>query len=137
MIEYRSGAGSGWDGRNDLINQRITGEIHFDEFDISHTKDDIQWLGIQEDEVQEKLKEICQDYANRARDYRAKDPTTRGPSATEVQTAVDTLETEMQSPEFVDRIELDTVPPPEIIDEIEKPIVEAAQREEPDFNATI
>ncbi|MFL9828985.1 ATP-binding protein, partial [Rhodoplanes sp. SY1] len=109
----------GWDGRNDLINQRITGEIHFDEFDISHTKDDIQWLGTQEDEVQEKLKQVCQDYVARARDYRVKDVSTRGPSAAEVKTAVDTLENEMRSPEFVDRIELGEVPPPEIIAEIE------------------
>jgi hypothetical protein len=127
----------GWEGRNDLVNQRITGEINFDEFEISHTKDDIQWLGTQEDDVQEKLKEICQDYISRAREYRLKDPDTRGPSAAEVQSAVDTLESEMRSPEFVDRIELSEVPPPEIIAEMEKPIVEAAEREEPDFNVTV
>ena len=73
----------GWQGRNDLINQRITGEIHFDEFNISHTKDDILWEGSQEHDVEKELKEICADYAQIARQHRMDsggDP--RGPSET-------------------------------------------------------
>lgn len=135
--QWRPEAIFGWEGRNDLINQRLTGEIHFDEFEISHTKDDIQWIGGQEDEVQTKLKEACEDYISRSRDYRVKDPDTRGPSAADVTAAVDSLAHEMNSPEFVDSIELGEVPPPEVIKEIEKPLLEAVEREEPDLEGSV
>jgi hypothetical protein len=135
--QWRPEAIFGWEGRNDLINQRLAGEIHFDDFEISHTKDDIQWIGSQEDDVQAKLKEICQDYISRSRGFRVKDPDTRGPSAADVSAAVDSLAHEINSPEFVDRIELGDVPPPEIIKEIERPILEAAEREDPDFEGWV
>ena len=47
-------------GSNDLVNQRLIGEIHLDGFEVSHTKDNILWRGNQEDEVEEKLKETLQ-----------------------------------------------------------------------------
>jgi hypothetical protein len=135
--QWRPEAIFGWEGRNDLINQRLAGEIHFDDFEISHTKDDIQWIGSQEDDVQAKLKEICQDYISRSRDFRVNDPDTRGPSAADVSAAVDTLAHEINSPEFVDQIELGDVPPPEIIKEMERPILEAVEREDPDFEGSV
>jgi len=61
-------------GRNDLINQRVTGEIHLDEFDVSHTKDDILWQKNEEDEVQEGIKERAEDVLRFARDYRHAQP---------------------------------------------------------------
>ena len=127
----------GWQGRNDLINQRIRGEINLDDFGVSHTKDDILWVGNQEDEVQSKLKDVCADYIRIARQHRKGRGDVRGPSDAEVQTAVDELQNEMQSKEFVDLIELDQVPPPEVIAQVNKPIVEAAKREEPNFNVRI
>ena len=47
---------------NDLINQRFVGEIHLDEFSVSHTKDDIQWENDEEEKVEAKLKEECSDF---------------------------------------------------------------------------
>jgi hypothetical protein len=44
-------------GSNDLVNQRLVGEIGLDDFEVSHTKDDIHWLDNEEDQVQDKLKE--------------------------------------------------------------------------------
>lgn len=44
-------------GSNDLVNQRVIGEVHLDDFDVSHTKDDILWLGSQEDDVEKALYE--------------------------------------------------------------------------------
>ena len=38
----------GFQGRNDLINQRLVGEIHLNDFEVSHTKDDILWYGTTE-----------------------------------------------------------------------------------------
>ena len=39
-------------GSNDLINQRLIGELRLDDFDVSHTKDDILWLGNEEEQLQ-------------------------------------------------------------------------------------
>ena len=43
----------------------------------------------------------------------------------------------MESNEFVDLIEIDDVPPPEAIDEVNRPIVEAAKRAEPNFTVIV
>lgn len=127
----------GWQGRNDLVNQRIRGEINLDEFEVSHTKDNILWEGDQEDEIQAKLKEVCVDYVTLARKPRKGKKDARGPSESEVEAAVDELEGEMSSSEFVDLIQLDQIPPPEVIEQANRPIVEAAQREEPNFHVLV
>lgn len=61
-------------GRNDLINQRVTGEINLDEFDVTHTKDDILWQDAEEDEVQDGIKERIDDVLRLAREYRHEKP---------------------------------------------------------------
>lgn len=124
-------------GSNDLINQRITGEVNLDEFLVSHTKDDIQWVGNEEDEVQDRLKEVSLDYVRTARDSRRTQKDKRGPTETEVQTAVDELRTEMLSQEFVDIIDVEEVPPPEAIKSALDPVLKAAERAEPRFDATV
>lgn len=43
-------------GSNDLVNQRLVGEVELDGFEVSHTKDDILWFGSEEDDVGEALK---------------------------------------------------------------------------------
>jgi Histidine kinase-, DNA gyrase B-, and HSP90-like ATPase len=43
-------------GRNDLLNQRLVGEVHLDDFAVTHTKDDIQWADDEEQEVGKRLK---------------------------------------------------------------------------------
>lgn len=84
-------------GTNNLINQRVVGEVHLDEFDVSHTKDDILWLGGQEEEVEKKLEEECREYKEFAREYRSTQDSEGGPSETETETAVDELKRELQS----------------------------------------
>jgi hypothetical protein len=103
-------------GSNDLVNQRLVGEIHLDAFEVSHTKDDILWLGDQEDEVEEGLLEFCGEYRTRALERRKRADDERGPSETETQVAVDELRKELTSPEMVDAIDLQTVPPPDVVD---------------------
>lgn len=122
-------------GTNDLINQRIAGEIHLDEFEVSHTKDDILFEGTQEDDVEQALRETASDYVKVAREHRTRDK--RGPSEVEVQTAVDELRTEMESQEFVDLIEIETVPPEDVVTEAIQPVVTAAANEEPRFRAVV
>jgi hypothetical protein len=124
-------------GSNDLVNQRLVGEIHLDAFDVSHTKDDILWLGDQEEEVEKKLLEHCGDYRERAKQHRKSKDDERGPSETETNVAIDELKKELQSPEMVDVVNLETVPPPEVIENQAKTIAESIAGFPATFSAKI
>lgn len=110
-------------GSNDLVNQRLVGEIHLDNFEVSHTKDDILWQGIQEEEVERELKECCGDYREFAKTRRKADDDQRGPSEADVKTALDEIEKELRSAEMVDQINISVVPPPDAIDASNEKIV--------------
>ena len=102
-------------GSNDLVNQRLVGEIHLDGFDVSHTKDSILWKGDQESEVEEKLAKFCGDYKDFAKRRRKGGEDERGPSEPDVTAALDELEKELSSPEMVDQISIQVIPSPETI----------------------
>jgi hypothetical protein len=101
-------------GSNDLVNQRLTGEIDLSAFEVSHTKDDILWMGNEEEEVEDRLKEECAEYREVAASRRRLSPT-RPPSDLEVRAAVEELQAELSSNEMVDVINLSTVPPPDVV----------------------
>lgn len=94
-------------GSNDLVNQRLVGEIHLDAFEVSHTKDAIHWVDDEQDQVEDALKEVCAEYREVARSTRKR----QRMSPVAVQAAARALETELQSAELNDIIETD--PPPE------------------------
>jgi hypothetical protein len=104
-------------GTNDLVNQRLVGEIHLDDFDVSHTKDDILWLGTQEEDVERELKKHCGDYRDAAQSRRKKADDQRGPSQIETNAALDELKQELLSAEMVDKISIELVPPKNVVDE--------------------
>lgn len=111
-------------GSNDLVNQRLVGEIHLDKFDVSHTKDDILWLDNQEDETERLLLEHCGDYREFAKSYRKYMDDERGPSNIEVDVAVKEIIEELESPEMVDKIRITDVPPVEVFSKTKEKIVE-------------
>lgn len=104
-----------WQGSNDLVNQRLVGEVHLDGFDVSHTKDNILWRDSQEDDVEEGLKTHCMDYREFAKQRRKFDEDERGPSDVDVKAALDDIEKELTSPEMVDQINISVIPTPEAI----------------------
>ena len=118
-------------GSNDLVNQRIVGEIHLDEFSVSHTKDDILWLGSEEEDLQKLLKQECADYVDVAKKRRKKKDDQRGPTEVEVQTALDEMRQEVTSAEFVDKLEIEEVPPPQVVNATFDALREAARGETP------
>lgn len=124
-------------GSNDLINQRLVGEIHLDGFEVSHTKDDILWLGNQEEEVENLLKEYCADYAQFAQQYRKSTDDQRGPSEQETSVAIDELKRELESPEMIDSIELEEVPPPELIEEAFRSVTDNVRQRTETFRADL
>ena len=110
-------------GSNDLVNQRLVGEIHLDGFDVSHTKDNILWRGSQEDDVEEGLKAHCSDYRDFAKDRRKDDGDQRGPREVDIKAALEDLEKELTSPEMVDQINISAIPSPEMIDASKEKII--------------
>src|SRR5439155_10278246 len=105
--------------RNDLINQRLYGELNLDDFPVNHLKDDFLWdeWG---DEFDDKLQGICIEYAKFARDYR---PTKEGKTTVSpavVQATNDDLAATLSTEELAARIHLleevgpTPPPPPEI-----------------------
>ena len=132
---WRPEAIYGFQGRNDLINQRLVGEINLNDFEVSHTKDDILWYGDEQEQVENLLKEECADYIEVARQYRRgqQDPT--GPSDIEVQAAIDELQQELSSESLSDAINLEIVPPPEAVHQAQLPLRDSVADREPTFQA--
>ncbi len=127
----------GFQGRNDLINQRLVGEIHLDTFEVSHTKDDILWVADEQEEVERLLKEACNDYVAVARRPRKGDVNPEGPTQLETATAVDELVRELSSAELADLINLEAVPPPETVRQAVQPLKDAVSSREPTFRASL
>jgi hypothetical protein len=100
----------GYGGSNDLVNQRLVGEIHLDDFVVSHTKDGILWMGDEEEDVEKGLLAHCSDYRDVAKTPYKKLDDERGPSDSEKDAAIDELKKELSSPEMVDQISIRTVP---------------------------
>ena len=132
---WRPEAIYGFQGRNDLINQRLVGEVHLNDFEVSHTKDDILWYGDEQEQVENLLKEECADYIEVARQYRRgqEDPT--GPSDIEVHAAIDELQQELSSKSLSDAINLEIVPPPEAVHQAQLPLRDSVDDREPTFQA--
>ncbi|EYR62445.1 hypothetical protein N866_08470 [Actinotalea ferrariae CF5-4] len=55
---------------NSFQSQRLVGELNFDLWRVSHTKDAIDWSGADEHELLEALKDVCSDYISKARESR-------------------------------------------------------------------
>ena len=127
----------GFQGRNDLINQRLVGEIYLDAFEVSHTKDDILWYGDEQEKVEKQLEQECADYVAVAREHRKKDDDESGPTDLEVQTAIADLQEELSSPEFVDLFTLEVVPPPDAVSHALQPLRQTVSKSEPDFHAKL
>jgi len=118
-------------GSNDLVNQRLIGMIHLDDFDVSHTKDAIHWVGDEEDQVQAKLKEICAEYREVARQTRK----SRRHQEVAIQLAARALEQELRSNQLSDLI--DAQPPePEVIAQDETLLLEETDTVDVDFKSS-
>ncbi len=112
------------DERNDLLNQRLLGEIHLDGFLVSHTKDAIQWMGDQEEQVENELLGLFSDYIRFANEPKSGKEDSRGPSYQEKEMAVQDLETELKSSELADLFNLEPLPSQEMITLASKTVIE-------------
>lgn len=124
--------------RNDLLNQRLLGEIHLDEFEVTHTKDNIQWYGDDEEEVEKKLeKEIANLIAIARTPWKDQDDA-RGPSPGEVEIAIAGLKDELLSPEMIDKIAITVLPPEDALKQSLERIAEPVKaHRQPDIQAKL
>lgn len=119
------------EGSNDLVNQRLIGVIHLDEFEVSHTKDAIHWVSDEEDQVQKELKRICADYREVAQQNRKR----QNHNEAAIQVAAKVIEAELHSAQLVDQIAAPT-PEPAVIVLDEQKLVEETDFSVSDFNAS-
>jgi hypothetical protein len=118
------------DGSNDLINQRIVGEIHLDDFMVSHTKNQILWQDDDLDKVEELLGAEFADYRHTAQNHRVRG--VKGPSSQAQSVAIDTIRTIVSDPDFTDLVTIEEVPAPELVEAAFVPLREATKTMEPD-----
>lgn len=115
-------------GTNNLINQRLIGEIHLDDFMVSHTKNAILFQNEEEHDVEQKLAEEFSVYMDVAEDARYRNKTVNMETITMgLAAAVE----QMQRPEFIDAVSINEVLPPSLIDAENKPVIESMKTGEP------
>jgi hypothetical protein len=81
-------------GSNNLVNQRLVGEIHLDDFEVTHTKDDILWEGTEQEQVEATLRGAITDLIAIAAQPRGKRK--RPPSRTAANEATNALGVEIR-----------------------------------------
>ena len=124
--------------RNDLLNQRLLGEIHLNNFLVSHTKDAIQWIGNEEELVERKIKKEFADYIKYAREVRKGKEDFRGPSDQEREIAISELKKELSSDETRDELMLDAPLTVDLVKQIiSHTIDQVTQKSEPDLTISI
>lgn len=126
-----------YQGTNDLINQRIAGELYVDAFDVSHTKDSVLWTSEEEDFLEEKLEEIAKPYIKMANDD--DDPISDDHLKSFIKAdAIEEVNQELKSDEFSEAVEdIDIDVPDEIIEKAKQTNLERLKTEEPSIQFEI
>jgi hypothetical protein len=124
--------------RNDLRNQRLLGEIHLDEFEVTHTKDNIQWYGDDEEQVEKELQKQIANLIPVASTPWKDQEDSRGPSAGEIDLAIAGLRDELLSPEMIDKISISVLPEESALNESLERIAEPVKASrQPDIKAVL
>lgn len=97
-------------GRNDLINQRLTGEVFIDGFEVSHTKDAILWTGEQEGKIEEGIKNEINDLIRIALTRRVREAAGNS-DVKDFEIAVESILEEIESEATADLLNTIEVPP--------------------------
>jgi len=128
-------------GSNDLVNQRLIGEIHLDDFMVSHTKNAILFQGEEEHQIEDQLLERFGTYLDVAEDTRYRE----GKLPIEAITlGLAAAVEQMQKADFIDAVTLNEVLPSNLIEAENQPVIESMKNGDPthvltfnDFEARI
>jgi hypothetical protein len=93
------------EARNDVLNQRVYGQLNLNDFPVNHLKDDFLWDG-REDDFQQKLKETALDYIDFARRYRPTKDKAGSPSPAVVAGANEEMADELSDDEMAEQLEV-------------------------------
>jgi hypothetical protein len=120
------------DARNDLLNQRVAGELFVDAFSASHTKDAVDWDDDEEEVLGKLLKERAAEYGL-LREAKRKVTQGRESHEGELETAEarSKLATQLNAPKVHDTIVLLDVPKPELAQLSTEVLLEASESSEP------
>jgi hypothetical protein len=122
-------------GSNDLVNQRLVGEIQLDDFGVSHTKDDILWFGDEEQEVEVDLKTAIADLIDAANSIRRLTPAL--PTPRDVRGAIDGIQGLLASPDLQTRwLRLD-LPTTEELRARRVSALDRTRKKTPDFSGAV
>lgn len=126
------------EGSNDLVNQRVLGELFLDGFSVSHTKDKIVWEKNEEEELDEKLGAICADMRELALTLRFRKENQKDELAQFKEEAVTLLSSELKSGELSNYLKSVQPYPEKVISSIETKISDKVKDEyEPTIGVTI
>jgi len=131
--------GSQEGGSNDLVNQRLVGELFLRGFEVSHTKDQILFDGADQEVLENKLKTELAGLRQLALSYR-KDADERLRRATDAQrsAALNRFESEIKSDELRDFLKTYEIPSANLIKKSNQSLKNAiVRRFEPDLKAKI
>ena len=118
-------------GSNDLVSQRLVGEIHLNDFGVSHTKDGILWEEGEEGSIGLALQRISQEYVDIARSYRKTGRRRGSPSRSTINTAIALLEEEMDSPILQQVIATNGTVPQERYEQLADPMMRVVESNPP------
>jgi hypothetical protein len=96
--------GSGEGQTTSLSSQRLVGEIHMDDFGVTHTKDNIKWTGDEELLVDEQLTKEFLDFKKLASDYRVGKKPVPDFTEVEIKIAIDDVLEVVNSTVFNDQV---------------------------------
>jgi hypothetical protein len=122
-------------GSNNLVNQRLVGEIHLDEFLVSQQKDAIQWMGDEETDIERLLLETFKEYRQTAANRRKRDGS--GPSAVATAAALDNVAAAIGSASFIDDYVLTDVPSSEVVAHSTQHVLERVRTKPGDKEITV
>ncbi|AQG79932.1 ATP-binding protein [Spirosoma montaniterrae] len=127
-------------GSNDLVNQRLVGELYLDGFDVSHTKDEVLFKGDEQELLEAKLQEQCGDL--RALALRPKNSNRnvdeRQPSNVDFKVAIQTVEEELSSTYVETFLNTFEIPDEEVIKGANEIVIKSVEkRTEPTFDIMI
>jgi hypothetical protein len=102
-------------GTNDLINQRLIGELEMNDFDVTHTKDDILYINNELDLLEDQLNTELSELITLAKDPK-KNRIIKEITQGELNIAIETLKEELESPKVKNFVEHYKAPERELIE---------------------
>ena len=94
----------GENATNNLINQRLTGEIHLDDFEVTHTKDAFKWQLDEYGLIDEALEKSCDEYTHKAATYEKRGGNKKPATDQQKQEALDDVKKEAESTQIIDAV---------------------------------